>query len=187
MARPPCGGPALRAHAPRTVRAGRSNNQQGGTKEVGSGFNSFKNAVKEGAEQVRARRTLTGSCKARRSLWAMFKCSTGQALQGDAGFGEKPCSIGWAALTGGADRRGACAQASPESIGDKLREAIPGLSELPSAGDAVQAGKDLVGKLPSSSDVTGAGRIKPCPTLAPAERARPAGMWLARRSATWAA
>ena len=46
-----------------------------------------------------------------------------------------------------------------KSVGDKIREAVPGLSELPSPGQAVQAGKDLVGKLPSSGDVQGE---RPC-------------------------
>ena len=43
-----------------------------------------------------------------------------------------------------------------KNLGDKIREAVPGLSELPSPGEAVQAGKDLVGKLPSAGDVQGA-------------------------------
>lgn len=43
-----------------------------------------------------------------------------------------------------------------KSLGDKIREAVPGLSEVPSPGQAVQAGKDLVGKLPSAGDVQGA-------------------------------
>ena len=43
-----------------------------------------------------------------------------------------------------------------KNLGDKIREAVPGLSEVPSAGQAVQAGKDLVGKLPSAGDVQGA-------------------------------
>ena len=44
-----------------------------------------------------------------------------------------------------------------KSLGDKIREAVPGLSEVPSPGQAVQAGKDLVGKLPSAGDVQGEG------------------------------
>jgi hypothetical protein len=62
-----------------------------------------------------------------------------------------------------------------QGLGDKLREAIPGLSELPSAGDAVQAGKDLVGKLPSSSGGAGAGRAMPG---ARREKTWPAGLLL---------
>ncbi len=34
-------------------------------------------------------------------------------------------------------------------LGDKLKEALPSLSDLPSPGEAVQAGKDLLGKLPT--------------------------------------
>ncbi|KAK9839421.1 hypothetical protein WJX81_001225 [Elliptochloris bilobata] len=77
---------------------GRATTQQGGTQEVGQGFNQLKQGVKEGAQKV-----------------------------GDV-----------------------------KSVGDKLKEALPGLSELPSPGQAVQAGKDLVSKLPSGSDIQGA-------------------------------
>ena len=54
-----------------------------------------------------------------------------------------------------------------KNLGDKIREAVPGLSEVPSPGQAVQAGKDLVGKLPSAGDVQGA---RPCyhePSMSP--------------------
>ena len=40
---------------PCAMAAGRATTQQGGTQEVGQGFNQLKQGVKEGAEKVRRR------------------------------------------------------------------------------------------------------------------------------------